>query len=234
MNTFQFADQSLRTIDLDETPWFVAADVCRCLGLDLTKGTHKHLGRLGDDEKRIITHAHVVGLRGAGATAVSESGLYKLIMRSDKPEARQFQDWVTREVLPAIRKTGGYLLNEEARAKAHADTCEEMPLPQVFLDALKELGAEMAALREENAALRRDLFDPEWVDKEGAVKRVSEMGTENLHAIIAGDYGDEFVRAAIKRELGKRRSVGAQAKAAEAAAAEAARRAKARSILGLD
>lgn len=42
---------------------------------------------------------------------ISESGLYKLIMRSDKPEARKFQDWVTRDVLPAIRKTGGYLMN---------------------------------------------------------------------------------------------------------------------------
>ncbi len=44
------------------------------------------------------------------ATAISESGLYKLIMRSDKPEAVEFQNWVTREVLPAIRNTGGYLL----------------------------------------------------------------------------------------------------------------------------
>ena len=44
---------------------------------------------------------------------ISESGLYKLVMRSDKPEARQFQDWVTRVVLPAIRKDGGYIQGEE-------------------------------------------------------------------------------------------------------------------------
>lgn len=44
---------------------------------------------------------------------VSESGLYKLIMRSDKPEAKAFQDWVTRDVLPAIRKDGGYIMDEE-------------------------------------------------------------------------------------------------------------------------
>jgi prophage antirepressor-like protein len=44
---------------------------------------------------------------------VSESGLYKLIMRFDKPEARSFQDWVTRDILPAIRKDGGYILGEE-------------------------------------------------------------------------------------------------------------------------
>ena len=51
--------------------------------------------------------------RTARASLVSESGLYKLIMRSDKPEARKFQDWVTREVLPAIRKDGAYIMGEE-------------------------------------------------------------------------------------------------------------------------
>lgn len=58
---------------------------------------------------------------------VSESGLYKLIMRSDKATARPFQDWVTKEVLPSIRRTGGYLLNEAARESAHADTRTAMP-----------------------------------------------------------------------------------------------------------
>ncbi|WP_452030449.1 BRO-N domain-containing protein [Azospirillum palustre] len=53
---------------------------------------------------------------GAGLqTLISESGLYKLVMRSDKPEARKFQDWVTRDVLPAIRKDGGYIMGEEGR-----------------------------------------------------------------------------------------------------------------------
>ncbi|KTE76956.1 hypothetical protein ATE59_08650 [Sphingopyxis sp. A083] len=46
------------------------------------------------------------------ASAVTESGLYKLIMRSDKPEAVEFQNWVTREVLPAIRRTGGYVMKD--------------------------------------------------------------------------------------------------------------------------
>jgi phage anti-repressor protein len=61
---------------------------------------------------------------------VSESGLYKLIMRSDKPDAVAFQNWVTKEVLPSIRKTGGYLLNEQARTTAHADTKGAMPKDQ--------------------------------------------------------------------------------------------------------
>lgn len=67
------------------------------------------------------------------ATLISESGLYKLIMRSKKPEAKDFQNWVTKEVLPSIRKTGGYLLNEAARTTAHADTKEAMPDTPAFL-----------------------------------------------------------------------------------------------------
>ncbi|EKN00807.1 antirepressor [Acidocella sp. MX-AZ02] len=86
----------------------MAADVCRALGIYLKStgavNINAALMKLGDDEKgtnRIGTPG------GAQAMAViSESGLYKLVMRSDKPEARQFQDWVTREVLPAIRPSG--------------------------------------------------------------------------------------------------------------------------------
>lgn len=75
-------------VELDGDPWFVAADVCRCLRLGLDKGTHTHTRRLDADEMRRVTPCQIRGLRGAGAVAVSESGLYKLIMRSDKPEAR--------------------------------------------------------------------------------------------------------------------------------------------------
>lgn len=67
-----------------------------------------------------------VGVRMAGtgmqnARCIAESGLYKLIMRSDKPEARQFQDWVTRDVLPAIRKDGAYVMGEEKALAAPAE-----------------------------------------------------------------------------------------------------------------
>lgn len=120
MNTFNFNGTTLRTIEIDGAPWFHGADSCRCLGLSINvSGVFNNLRCLGHDEKR-PTPTPFRGTGGAKATVISESGLYKLIMRSDKPEARAFQDWVTREVLPAIRRTGGYLLNEEARQTAHA------------------------------------------------------------------------------------------------------------------
>jgi prophage antirepressor-like protein len=133
---------------IEGEPWFVAADVCRALGLPFGKGagsTARYLGNLAVDEKRAVTKVGSIGstlLAGTAANSanlVSESGLYKLIMRSDKPEAAAFQDWVTREVLPAIRKTGGYLLNEEARETAAVDQRETVPIPQDFPAALRAL-----------------------------------------------------------------------------------------------
>lgn len=98
----------LRTIEIKGAPWFVAADVCRCLGLAMWNGKAKTANacrKLGADEKG----AHLVDTPGGPQrlTVVAESGLYKLIMRSDKATARPFQDWVTKDVLPAIRRTGG-------------------------------------------------------------------------------------------------------------------------------
>ncbi|MDC8754848.1 BRO family protein [Erythrobacter sp. sf7] len=104
--------KNLRTIELDGEPWFHAADVCRCLGLDVRRGVYMYTNRLHEDEKQLVTRSQIAGSLGdspwphRGATVLSESGLYKLILRSDKDTARPFQDWVTKEVLPAIRKTG--------------------------------------------------------------------------------------------------------------------------------
>lgn len=81
----------------------MTADACRCLGLPYggARGsTGQHLRRVGADEKRLITRNEgfevtlFAGQRGGSLTLVSESGLYKLIMRSDKATARPFQDWV--------------------------------------------------------------------------------------------------------------------------------------------
>ncbi len=93
-----------------------------------------HTRKLDDSERALIIRTNTPNLTRGGwghkegqAVFVSESGLYKLIMRPEKPDAVAFQNWVTKEVLPSIRKTGGYLLNEAARTTAHADTKEAMP-----------------------------------------------------------------------------------------------------------
>lgn len=105
-----FRSHNIRVVTIDGEPWFVAADVCRALGMDVTRGTYKHLYGLDRDEKRGVnrtdTHDLFVGDRAPSHTLISESGRCKLVLRSDKPEAKPFQDWVTKVVLPAIRKDG--------------------------------------------------------------------------------------------------------------------------------
>ncbi len=101
--SFLYEDHDVRTIKRDGNPWFVAKDVTTILGL---KNPTRVLSALDDDEKGL----HTVNTPGGNqvVSIVSESGLYSLILRSRKPEARAFKRWVTHEVLPAIRSTGVY------------------------------------------------------------------------------------------------------------------------------
>lgn len=98
---------SVRTLTIDGEPWFVAADVCRALGLEQT---HKALHRLDSDEVGggiKIPHPQSPE-KTIEVSIVSESGLYGLVLASRKPEAKAFKRWITHEVIPAIRKTGAY------------------------------------------------------------------------------------------------------------------------------
>ncbi|MCE1237987.1 MAG: Bro-N domain-containing protein [Hyphomicrobiales bacterium] len=134
----------MRVVTLEGNPWFVAKDVCSVLfDADAVhhKGSTQYALYLDSDEKRLIPRATLATLGlikgtngggGKGSLGFSESGLYKLIMRSDKPQARPFQDWVTREVLPSIRKTGAY----ELPAAPAALKGEVMPLPVDFADVV--------------------------------------------------------------------------------------------------
>lgn len=107
--TFNPSNQPIRVEVIDNEPWFVANDICTVLGhtnpsvaiqmLDEDERAKKSLGRQGK------------------AWIVNESGLYNLIFRSNKPEAKAFRKWVTSEVLPAIRKTGTYTIPQHTRQR---------------------------------------------------------------------------------------------------------------------
>jgi prophage antirepressor-like protein len=103
LTPFDFRGARVRVITVDDEPRFVAVDVCMVLGLNNPRSS---LALLDDEEKDV----HVVDTPGGPQqmTTVDESGLYSLVLRSRKPEAREFKRWITREVLPAIRKTGSY------------------------------------------------------------------------------------------------------------------------------
>ena len=103
LQLFENTDWKVRVVMRDGEPWFVAKDVCECLDLG---NPSQAIARLEDDERWLISNE---ALRANGETAVvSEPGLYSLVLGSRKPEAKAFKRWVTHEVLPSIRKTGGY------------------------------------------------------------------------------------------------------------------------------
>lgn len=134
---FNYNSNEVRTIQRDGEPWFVLKDVCQVLGISHVKDT---ADRLDQDE---VGQTEVIDNLGRKQTAtiINESGLYNVILRSDKPEAKPFRKWVTTEVLPTIRKHGLY---------ATPDTVEKMlEDPDTTIKLLQEIKSE----REKRVAL---------------------------------------------------------------------------------
>lgn len=97
---------TIRALSVDGEPWFVAKDVCDALGIRTDT-----VRIILDDDEVDETNPNTIGVAGGrNPLIVSEPGIYKLVLKSRKPEAKAFQRWVTHEVLPAIRRTGGYMV----------------------------------------------------------------------------------------------------------------------------
>lgn len=137
----------IRAVVKNGEPWFVAADVCKALEI---ANNRKAISRLDDDEKGVTSSDTPGGTQAM--TTVNEPGLYALVLGSRKPEARQFKRWITHEVLPSIRKTGGYINGQEtmsdtelmakallvAQRQIEERNCliEQMKPAQIFADAV--------------------------------------------------------------------------------------------------
>ena len=134
----------VRTTVIDGEPWFVAADVCHALDIGNPSDA---LNRLDDDERTLVS---IEGAsNGKPVNGVNEPGLYSLVLGSRKPEAKAFKRWITHEVIPAIRKTGGYQVPQSpaeqmaqgllAAQKLLAEKdkrIEEMRPKEIFADAV--------------------------------------------------------------------------------------------------
>ena len=107
---FTYKDHAVRVVTVDGEPWFVLADLCKALGF--ARGAAQINERLDDGVRQTYPIVDSLG-RTQQATIVSEAGMYEVIIRSDKPEAATFRRWITSEVLPSIRKHGGYLTDEK-------------------------------------------------------------------------------------------------------------------------
>jgi anti-repressor protein len=136
----------VRTVLKDGEPLFVAADVCRALDLEQVS---RAMDRLDDDERGLVKVTHPQSpSKMIEVNAVTEPGLYHLVLCSNKPEAKAFKRWITHDVIPTIRKTGGYVNDE----RTFVDTY--LPFADDTTKAL--FGQTLAALRQANAKIEED------------------------------------------------------------------------------
>ena len=154
---FNYQNREVRTVELNGEPWFVLKDVCEVLGIGNSRMV---ADRLDEDEKGVSQIDTPGGLQNV--SIISESGLYNVILRSDKPEAKPFRKWVTSEVLPSIRKSGGYIAGQDQL------TPEELMAKalQVANKTLAEREARISALTVQNTIMapKAEYFD-ELVDR---------------------------------------------------------------------
>lgn len=116
LQIYNFQDNAVRTAQLNNELWWVANDVCNVLGIG---NSRQAVSTLDDDEltSLIVTS----GGQDREMNLINEAGLYTLILRSRKPQAKAFKRWVTHKVLPAIRRTGSYSVNRGEQTDALAD-----------------------------------------------------------------------------------------------------------------
>ena len=142
ITTLQFNNDQfgqLRAIqDESGEPWFVAKDICNALGL---ANTTEALRGLDDDEVSNFINSEVAQNGGRAPRIINEPGFYKLVLKSRKPEAKAFQRWVTHEVLPSIRKKGGYIA-------AAADETPEQIMARAVLLAQDTIARQKAQIEE--------------------------------------------------------------------------------------
>lgn len=108
LQTWNYENSEIRTVEKDGEPWWVLADVCKVLELTTPSRVAERL------EKDEVSQTHTIDRIGRTqkSTIINESGLYAVILRSDKPQAKPFRKWVTNEVLPSIRKHGAYMTDQ--------------------------------------------------------------------------------------------------------------------------
>ena len=135
LQIFEFDHKEIRTVVKDNQPWFVGKDVADVLGY--TNSRKAIVDHIDSEDKDDVTIRDSIG-RNQTMTAINESGLYSLILKSQLPAAKKFKRWVTSEVLPAIRKQGAYL-TEDVIAKTMQDPNYILGIIQAYSDAKQEL-----------------------------------------------------------------------------------------------
>lgn len=173
-NNSEFGE--IRTVTKDNEPWFVASDICKALEI---ANTTQAVQRLDDDEKSMFN----IGLSGGATNCVNEYGLYNLVMASRKKEAKEFKRWITHEVLPSIRKNGGYISGQETLS-------DDELMAKALLVAQNKLAEREEKIKElETSVQQMDKVICEMTPKVDYVDRILSSNECLTVTQIAQDYG---------------------------------------------
>ena len=186
MNEFQifhYNDNEVRTVQIDGEPWWVLKDVCDVLELS---NPSRVAERLEDDERSNFK----LGRQGE-AIIINESGLYNVILRSDKPQAKPFRKWVTNEVLPSIRKTGGYQLPQMSK-ELRAIIMQDQKIQEVE-NRVNRVQEDLDEFKEEMPLLA---LDCDRISRAVHIKGVECLGGKDSLA-----YQDRSLRAKVYSDL---------------------------------
>ena len=145
LQIFKYQDKQIRTVERNGEPWWVLKDVCEVLEINNHKMTAQ---RLDVDEVSQTDLTDSLG-RQQNTTIVNEAGLYNVILRSDKPQAKPFRRWVTNEVLPTIRKTGGYVANDDLFLNTYFPSADEATklFVRTSLESSRRLNSQIAEMK---------------------------------------------------------------------------------------
>ena len=174
LQKFNFSGQGVRIITINDEHWFVGKDVADILGYS---NSRKALSDHVDDEDKGVTKSDTLG-GNQNITIINESGLYSLILKSKKPEAKQFKRWVTSEVLPTIRKHGAYMTDKKAQDVLHGNG---------LADLLIQAGEQIKSLEFDKQQLQVEL--EEVREKTTYLDLILESPDDILTTQIAQDYG---------------------------------------------
>ena len=164
---------TVRTAIINNEPWFVLADVCKILGIGNSRMVSDRL-----DEDELMSVKLTSGGQRRNMTVVNESGLYAVILRSNKPQAHGFRKWVTADILPTIRKTGGYVSDADKFVETYLPFADE-PTKNLFK-------IQFEYINQLNDRIRRDEPKVRFADHVSDTVNLIDM---NEMAKLCADHG---------------------------------------------
>ena len=175
LQIFNYNDNEIRTIEKEDGIWWVLTDVCKVLDVKNATDVAK---RLDGDE---VTRFNLGGLSGE-SWIINESGLYNVILRSDKPEAVPFRRWVTHDVLPSIRKHGAYI----------SDKAKQMAIEAKHMNARARVAAQWTKIASQFNVPEFKQICASYASEALAGVPVLPLPTSGERHYKAGEIGDMF------------------------------------------